>query len=115
MTEKQALLDSYGHTSITLSSANTHSYEKLDIAFPRYLKVTVLPGQGHAEMISDWWVVFNGSLIQLLARPCYNHGRWTTWLARLGTCLAITTVSDNNRMRTALRWMPNKAIAVFVV
>merc|ERR1719154_626181 len=36
LASKSSLLSSYGHTTVTLSSANTYSYDKKEITFKEY-------------------------------------------------------------------------------
>ena len=43
MCEKDKLLDAYGDKTITLSTANTHSYDKVDITFREYMNRILMP------------------------------------------------------------------------
>lgn len=43
MTQRGPLIDKYGHTKIVLSSANTHSYEKVSRSLIQYLNANMSP------------------------------------------------------------------------
>ncbi|CAK8694413.1 unnamed protein product [Clavelina lepadiformis] len=41
--EKQRLIDDYGHKTVTLSTANTHSYDKVEMKFGEYVERVLRP------------------------------------------------------------------------
>eukprot|EP00043_Microstomoeca_roanoka_P005517 m.56207 g.56207 ORF g.56207 m.56207 type:complete len:266 (+) comp13001_c0_seq3:309-1106(+) len=57
---QQNLLDQYGNTSITLSSANTHSYAKTTMSFAEYLDHLLEP-RAMSDVAGDTWYFFGNN------------------------------------------------------
>lgn len=97
MTEKANILESYGETIVTLSTANTHSYEKLEIPFKEYVETMLNPRELTDRGDTSWYLFGNNNCtlgLPAYLHPCLISSPLYLCLCVLYVCLLLSNFSS---------------------